>query len=158
MPIEEGGIGFLNSRDIHSVVARIASFFGFSDHRQAFLNMLAEPRHIDVIQQDFGVFTTRPNLKTYLKCSEEAWLSEVLVMLDKVKSKSIKDKSTFQNALYLLKNEDRRLDMDERLKASDHSLIKVISYRNTVNQNAGAWLKAHGTYAELKLSYWSLSV
>ncbi len=55
-------------------------------------------------------------------------------------------------ALYLLKNEGRRLQMEERLKISDDTLIKVISYRNTVNQNAGAWLKAHGTYMELKLT------
>ena len=39
LPIEEGGIGFLNSRDIHSI-AHIASFFGFADHREALLHIV----------------------------------------------------------------------------------------------------------------------
>ncbi len=92
------------------------------------------------------------NLKFYLKAPEHYSLREVLALLDKVRAKSIQDKSTFQSALYLLKNEDRRAMMEDRLKILDNSLRKVISYRNTLNQTAGAWLKAHGHYSEFQMT------
>ncbi len=86
MPIEDGGIGFLNCRDIHSV-AHIASFSGFTDHRQCFINILEENPTIQSVMERRGIFMGRvleslSHLKSYLKASERSLLSEVLVKLD----------------------------------------------------------------------------
>ena len=157
LPIEEGGIGFLNSRDIHSI-AHIASFFGFADHREALLHIVDgtvdDPMVVRFINSSFAndILQCLAGLKSYLKVDENAPLSTVVGMLDTISAKSVKERSTFQSALYLLKNEERRADMETQLRAVDPSLMKVISFRNTLNQSTGAWLRVSSKFSENRLS------
>lgn len=87
-----------------------------------------------------------------MRLNNEAHTSDVIGELNRLKKKSIKDKVTFQSALYLLKNEERKRGMEERLTLSDPSLKQVINYRNTLNQSSGMWLRSAGRYEQFRLS------
>ncbi len=155
LPIEEGGLGMLNLNDIHSI-AYIASIIGLREHKDLFIEHLKDNDDAETFAGDLGkeLVNNITGLKTYLNIDDASTVAQVIQELDKIRAKSIDDKSTFQSALYILKNRDaNRISQREvALKLADKCFIRLISYRNTLNNTAGMWLRTFCKYEQFRLS------
>ncbi len=92
------------------------------------------------------------DLRQYLSLPEEVTIAQIVNELVRIRNKAIRDKCTFQSALYMIKNVERSNGMENLLKNLDPSLKKVISYRNTLNESAGMWLRTFCRYEQFRLS------
>ncbi len=156
MPIESGGLGFLNYTDVHSI-AHIASFLNSALFRETFrddegqLNdeVLSNPNHGSFLK---SIFDNLHSLTIYLDLPAQSPINQILDALNKLKVKSIKDRCTFQSALYLTKTTKRHAELIDTLKREDPSLLRLASYLNILNESSGMWLRA-----QCKNEYYRLS-
>lgn len=154
LPIENGGIGILNYKDIHSI-AHIASMIGspvFTEFfSKTFNNDIADIRNM---QQPFldGLIDSVTNLSAYLNLPPNTNFNTILHTLNTINNQAINDKITFQSALYIKKNGSKQNTLEPMLKNLDPSLKKLFSYRNTLNDSAGMWLKTFGRDERFRLS------
>jgi hypothetical protein len=156
LPIEQGGLGFLNYQDIHSI-AHIASVFGtatfstiFKDHLNsgiANINVALGPFVTELFQQ-------ASILTSYLGLPETTSLQNIVGELDTLRIKAVRDRSTFQSALYVkvCNKKERRDEIEQLLKDADPTECRLMSYRNTLNNSAGAWLRTPSRHKQFCLS------
>jgi len=147
LPIDEGGLGLLNLKDVHSI-AHIASVFSQKQFRDGYVQLLETT--VDNVETTVGFVrdlhdALNKDMKVHLRLGHHATDSDVMEELEQIAAKSRKkNQGTFQNALYLMTTPTRQAELEQML--SETALLTYHS-KCLVNDSAGKWLQVFPKYS-----------